>query len=632
MRLISLFFIIFYSLGFSSSLDNLLQEYNTNTEKSLKTVDEKLGHVIIYSQKEIQLMQYHKLNDILKELPLLNLNTNRFGQSSLSLAGTKSTVSGFFRFFINDHEISSIYDQSPSLTWGNLPLDFIEHIEIYYGESSFSLGNETGIYFIRLYTKNASKENGTELNFINTSTNSNSQSITDSKIFENGWSYLLYLNKSKVKDSDTYENDKDRRYIFLDINNEETNTKINLGYTDIKKDNYMGISMDNTPDEGEIKSKNFYIDLTQYFLKDNSIKTKVSIDVNETEYSEENSTGMLLVPTLNLQNVSLSLPKTYDEKLKLKKFNAYISKTYKYKNNNFLAALNISKKEYDVIDRNAVNFANQDLNVDYNDFNEEQITSFIFHDDYKINQNFFLVANAKFDDYKRNSFLSNTSEELYRVGFIYTPFKNFGLKSFYSKTYLPPSFYNVDYADKKYPDIKTQKYDIFTMEGVYTTDRSKFSAIYHKTKIDDFIYSTPIGFINIDHTIETSGIVYTYEYQFDKENKLKLNYFTTKSSENINNSNKGGLIKYMGEYNKFEYFTSLIYRNSYQYNTTEVDASYDFNLGVSYNYSRNLKISLKGENLLDKGSKSLYSEGLQAGTFALEDAERVISLSIKWVF
>lgn len=632
MKLLFLFFITFCSIVYSDSLDDLLQKYNTNAEKSLKTVDEKLGHVIIYSQKEMQLMQYHKLNDILKELPLLNLNKNRFGQSTLSLAGTKTTVSGFFRFFINDHEISSIYDQSPSLTWGNLPLDFIDHVEVYYGESSFSLGNETGIYFIRLYTKTASKENGTELNFINTSTNSNSQSFTDSKVFENGWSYLLYLNNSKIKDSSDYENDKKRRYLFFDINNEETNTKINLGYTDIKKDNYMGISMDNTPDYGEIKSKDFYLDLTQFLLKDNSLKIKLSFEQNETEYKEENSSGMLLVPTLNLNNVGLSLPKNYNEQLKLKKTTAYISKSYNYKNNSFLTAFNISKKDYEVTNRDATNFANQDLNTNYNNFNREIKTSFIFQDDYKLNEKLFFVANAKFDKYKRNGNLSDLSEEMYRAGFIYTPFENFGLKSFYTKTYLPPSFYNVDYAEKKHLDVKTQQYDIFTVEGVYTTENSKFSAIYHKVKIDDFIYSTPVGFINIDHRIETNGIIYTYEYLFNEKNKIQLNYFTTNSSENINNSNKGAYIKYMGEYSQIEYFTSLIYRNAYDYNNLEVDDSYDFNIGLTYNYNKNLKISLKGENLLDKGTKSLYNEGLSVGTFALEDAERVISLSLKWVF
>ncbi|PLY06680.1 MAG: TonB-dependent receptor [Arcobacter sp.] len=630
MRLVFLFFITFYSIAFSNSIDNLLQEYNASSEKSLKTVDEKLGHVFIYSQKEIQLMQYHKLNDILKELPLLNLNKNRFGQSTLSLAGTKTTVSGFFRFFINDHEISSIYDQSPSLTWGNLPLDFVDHIEIYYGESSLALGNDTGIYFIRLYTKTPSKENGTELNLTSTSKDSNSQSITDSRAFENGWAYLFYLNNTKTKDSDKYSNDENRKYLFLDISNENTN--INFGYSDVKKNNYMGYAMDNSPENGEIKSKDFYLDITHYLLKDKSLKVKTSIDVNETKYSEENSSGMLLVPTLNLRNIGLSLPKKYNENLKLKKLNTYISKSYNYKNNNFLAAFNISKKEYEVKNRNAVNFINQNLNTNYNDYNNEQITSFIFQDDYKVNENLFLIANTKFDKYKRNGSLSNSSEKLHRVGVIYTPFKNFGLKSFYTKTYLPPTFYNIDFTDKNNQNIKTQKYDIFTIQGVYTTEKSKFSTTYHRTYIDDFIYSTPVGFINIDHTIKTSGFIYSYEYLFNKKNKLQVNYFTTKSSEKINSSDRGGYIKYVGEYDNFEYFTSLIYRNSYDYKGTEVKASYDFNLGTSYNYSKSLKFSLKGENLLNKGSKSLYDEGFAVGTFALEDTQRTISLSMKWVF
>lgn len=100
-------------LLFANSLDSLLDEYKTTNDKSLRTVDEKLGHVFIYSQKDLRLMQYKKLSDILKELPLLNLNKNRFGVSNLSLSGSKTTVSGFFRFFINDHEISSIHTQSP---------------------------------------------------------------------------------------------------------------------------------------------------------------------------------------------------------------------------------------------------------------------------------------------------------------------------------------------------------------------------------------------------------------------------------------------------------------------------------------------------------------------------------------
>ena len=174
MKIFILLFFIFCTSLFSTNLDYLLEEYDTNSEKSLQTIDEKLGHVYIYSQKDIKLMQYNKLNDILKELPLLNLNKNRYGLSSLSLSGTKTTVSGFFRVFINDHEVSSLYNQSAALSWGELPLDFIDYVEIYYGESSFSFGSETGIYFIRLYTKKGVKENGSEVNLKTTSKGSTS--------------------------------------------------------------------------------------------------------------------------------------------------------------------------------------------------------------------------------------------------------------------------------------------------------------------------------------------------------------------------------------------------------------------------------------------------------------------------
>ena len=63
------------NLLLADTLDSLLQEYKTTSDNSLQTVNEKIGHVVIYSQKEIQLMHYIKLNDILKELPLFNINT-----------------------------------------------------------------------------------------------------------------------------------------------------------------------------------------------------------------------------------------------------------------------------------------------------------------------------------------------------------------------------------------------------------------------------------------------------------------------------------------------------------------------------------------------------------------------------
>ena len=613
MKKLILLFIILYTSSFATNLDYLLEEYDTINEKSLQTVDEKLGHVFVYSQKDIKLMQYHKLNDILKELPLLNLNKNRYGLSSLSLAGTKTIVSGFFRVFINDHEVSSIYNQSAAVSWSELPLDFIDYVEIYYGESSFAFGNETGIYFIRLYTKKGVKENGSEINLKGSSKGSSSESFTNSRTFENGWSYLFYGNNQKVKETRTYKNDKllnnsTRRYLYLDLSNE--NTDINMAYSDLKKDIYMGMSHDAVPDDGEMITKDFFVDVTKYFLDDNSLKTNISYDVNNLDNKEINQEGMSFFPVRRVKKV--------DKDLKFTKVKASVTKTFEYKDNNFLAGVSASEKKY-------TNGKNAN-----NDFDKETINSLVFQDDYKLTDNLILIGNAKFDTYKRAGFLEDFSEELYRIGAIYTPFENFGLKTFYTKTYLPPSFFDIEYAflDK---NLDIQKYKFYTVEAVYTTQNSKMGVIYHDVKIDDFIYLEPtIGFMNIDHTIETSGYIFSYEYLFENANKIQLNYYTTTLSETLNNASKGGYIKYMGEYDKFEYFTSVVYKNAYSYKDIKVDASYDLSLGVSYNINKNLKVSLKGENLLDNSTESLYADS--GKDFAFDDYERSATLSLKWIF
>lgn len=625
MKLLILLFIIFYTSLFSSDLDNLLQEYNTTSEKSLQTLDEKLGHVFIYSQKDIQLMQYHKLNDVLKELPLINLNKNRYGFLTPSLSATKAMVSGFFRVFINDHEISSIYNQSAALAWGDLPLDFIDHLEIYYGESSFSYGSETGIYFIRLYTKKGIKENGSEINLKGSTTGTFSESLTNSKAFENGWSHLVNFSNERVNETTNYKsnelkNSANRRYLYLNVNNE--NTDINMAYTDLKKDNYQGVSIDAVPDDGELISKDFFIDITKYFLDDNSLKTNISVDVEDLKNEEQNQEGLSTIFYKNYKEV--------DTNSKLTKIKANITKSFEYKNNNFLTGISVSEKRYEPQSIKTVNFANQVNNKgQFSNFDQEQIASLMFEDDYKLFENLVLIGNLKFDRYKRTGYLEDISEELYRVGAIYTPFENFGIKTFYTNTYLPPSFYNMDYTLSK--DLDVQKYKLYTIEGVYTTEKQKFRVTHHNVAIDDFLYFHPTyGFTNIDHKIKTEGFIYSYEYLLSDTDKLELNYFTTKLTESINNSNKGANLKYMGEYENFEYFTSIIYRNAYTYLDVDVDSSYDFSLGTSYNVNKNLKISLKGENLFDSASQSVFKDS--ANSFILDDYERSVTLSMKWIF
>jgi iron complex outermembrane receptor protein len=628
--LIVLFFIV--TLSFSSSLESLLLKYQNSSKNSLETLDEKMGHVIIYTQDEIQKMQYQTLADILKELPLNTFSTNRYGLSNLSLAGTKTDITGFFKLYINDHEVSSIYNQSPSLSWLQMPTELINHVEIYYGEGSFDLGNETGIQFIRVYTKKGEKENGNALQVTTTNKNSNTQSFTHSSLLQNNWSYLIHAtNQNRI-------NDAKREYLFINLSNDTNN--IDIGYTTLEKDSFQGYATDVEPNESKIESENIFLHMNNYFLDDKSLKTSFSYDRNTIEHYEHND------QLKSLQDLGLFLPPffgglpivKYYEDLSFTKLNGSISKESKIKSHKLYTAINIQNKSYKTKERYNTNFLGITSQTgQFNDYNDETIYSFMLQDDYKLNEQIHLIGNYKIDKYDRDgSTLKDETQSLYRVGMIYLPTENFGLKTFYTKSYIPPTFYNIDFADKSNPTLKTQQYKYFVIDAAYTFENSKLNINYYNTHIDNFIYYTPVGFINVSDKIKTNGFIFDYEYTINKNHSLKFNYYISRLNQTINNSNKGGYIKYMGSYEKFDYFSSLIFRNGYSYLDVQVPNSYNLNLGLKYNYTKNLSFTLQGNNLLEKPTRSLTTDMSQGYTnrtnSSIEDYDRSITFGVRWLF
>jgi iron complex outermembrane receptor protein len=89
----------------------------------------------------------------------------------------------------------------------------------------------------------------------------------------------------------------------------------------------------------------------------------------------------------------------------------------------------------------------------------------------------------------------------------------------------------------------------------------------------------------------------------------------------------------MGKRGKIDYFTSLIFRNSFSYYNVHVKDSFDLSLGATYNFSKDLSLSIKGENLLEKSTSSIYTVGFPGTPFALENkTERSVSLWLRWMF
>lgn len=621
------------SLSFADNLDNLLEEYKLSSDLSNKTMDEKIGHLTVYTQQQLQQMQYNKLSDVIKELALLNVNNNIYGVNNISIAGFNSPISTSTRLFINDHEVSSVHTLSPFLVWDSLPLDFISHIEIYTGDSSFSLGNEPGTTFIRVYTKSPSKENGNQLTLSSSTNNERYFGASHSEVLENKWSFLVYAGNQTVDDSKhsingTLHNDSTRKYLYSTI--QKDNAKIDLAYAELYKDNYIGLSKDAMPDDGHIQSKDYFISYSNTYLRDDSLKTVFSIDINERDYFEQNAQGILLTPVINQ---TLSLPTYYDEKLRFEKYDTYISKSFTKKSNEVILASSVKHKKYVLNDRTTI--SNQILeDKKFSEFDTETLYSFMIEDKYKINDNLHIIGDAKFDRYQRNAALDNSTEHLYKLGLIFMPSDNLGFKLFASQSYMSPTFYYVDMASPSVENLESQKINYYSLENAYTYDSNRFDLVFTNIHVDDMIYLSSNGFRNSNSAVEGNSVMFKYTYDIDLKNQFMFNVYTLNSNQVESNSSSGGMVKYMGSYEQFDYFTSLLYKDGYTFSNFEIKDGFDVNAGTTYNYNKNLSFSLKAENLLDKSIKSLYANRTNPTPtyFSLRDEERAFLLSMKWLF
>ena len=628
------------SILFADNLDNLLEEYKISSDLSNKTLDEKVGHLTVYTQQQLKQMQYNKLSDVIKELPILNQNNNIYGVKNQTISGFYSSISTSMRIFINDHEISSVHTLSPFLVWDSLPLDFISHIEIYTGDSSFSLGNEPGTTFVRVYTKSPYQDNGNQLTTTVTSNNGKYMGVSHSEVLENNWAFLAYAGTQKEEDSKTYKNqtlhnDSDRRYLYLTVQKE--NSKIDFGYSDLSKDNFIGLSRDSIPDNGDIKSKDYFVNYSNTFLRDNSLKTVFSIDVNERDYNESNKEGISLIPVIDQTNpltILNTIPTYYDENLRFEKYDAYVSKSYEQKANEIILASSIKHKRYILQDRTTISKTQILEDQKFSNFDSETLYSLMLEDTYKINDKLNIIGDIKLDTYTRNDELDDSTEHLYKLGLIYMPTDNLGFKLFATQSYIAPSFYYVDLQSPTVSNLKSQKINYYSLENVYLYNSHKFNLTLTNIQVDDMIYLTTKGFDNSNEKVEGNMLIFKYAYNIDLKNQLMFTAYILDSNQPEMNSSNGGNIKYMGSYQKFDYFTSLVFKDGYKISNLTVDDGYDLNAGITYNHTKNLSFSIKGENLLNNAIESVYKDSSNVASpyFSLADQERTYMLTMKWLF
>jgi iron complex outermembrane receptor protein len=609
MRLFLLFFLLLLeSLYAKEDLSSLLASYKQESELSKITKKEEAGVIDIYTRHDLEAMQAKTLQDVLRILPGFYLTRTTNNLTSLQKPTLSSVQLTSIRLYINDHDMSSSSFGSAFLVWGELPIEYIDHIEVYKGASSIEFGNETGSIIMKLYTKTPKREEGGKIRLYGDdygSTNIDTYIASDI----NDFSYFAYANINNInrtKYTQTYQNqnyslDSDHSGHNFYANLQYQKWILELGAYSKKSDDFLGIGINRTPTGGGLDTYHRYMHLTKKFSND--IKLQFSYDNASYDriYIDPNGIGIANGPIVNYYHLK------FDDEI----FSATLEKKIEYNAHSLLFGTFYKKKKFS---------ENGDFSQDSGDYlyinsfdNALDFYSLYSEYTYDYNSNTRLIASLKEDIFRYNKDIPSRSEFTTKLGVI-KHIDNFQIKTFLTSSYIPTAFYQLYNPDntpyKTNPNLDNMHLIIGTLSLKYKKNRHRFKFVIAKNQIKDIIVynkALPYGYTNSSKTANYLRLEAKYSYIFDINNKFLFDIFKGENNNDIEVSPKyGSIIQLFTKYKKFEIYNELTYKSAYDYYGLSMDASYNYTASVKYHYTKDLSLGVRGENIFDSGYKQAY--------------------------
>ena len=125
--------LLFSSVVYAEDIDSMLQEYNQKNALSQKTIDENKGHLVLFTREKLERMHAKTLKDVFKTTPIMYYNENRYALPDPFTSGAFDTYkSNYIRLYVDGVEITQGWMGSGLMLYGDINIDFVDHIEFYY--------------------------------------------------------------------------------------------------------------------------------------------------------------------------------------------------------------------------------------------------------------------------------------------------------------------------------------------------------------------------------------------------------------------------------------------------------------------------------------------------------------------
>ncbi len=577
--------LFFSTVIYGNNVENILREYNQKNALSQKTIDENKGHLFLFSREKLEKMHAKTLKDVFKTTPIIYYHENRLALPyPLTSGAFEPYKSNFVRLYIDGVEVTQGWMGSGLMLYGDINIDFVDHIEFYYAVPSFEASVEPAYMTIFLYSKNPKYDNGGKLSLLGGSRGYNSQSFAYGEQTED-FAYMVNLSYTNAK-RETIDNGTSKP---LSRNFERTQlfsyvkTEDQIFHLQIMKKNTQslaGMSLDATPLISQIDYLNIHMDygveLSEYW------RAQFSYDWLKTDLAQADDFPLFWPDALGENTLNAVYKNsTYSGEL-----------TYKRTmGNNYLSAG--IKARYKVLD----SFRNNGKNALFSSFTSEKIATAFFQNQYALSEQELLTVGISHNHIIRNGGVENDSLLQLRLGYIYTS------NHWSYKAYIYRAQFALEALSRYLYPIGTEKVEpqttlAVTHELAYNNDNYKLRFMLLLMQDEDSLiqYGT-------SNATKYFFSLLDYDYDFDLNNKInfQLNYANYRNIASVDKlEDISGYLSFINSYEKFDFYNGLIWRS----NSLDWKNYFDLTSSVSWNIDKDITLTVKGQNLLNKAKKT----------------------------
>lgn len=583
-KLFILLSLLVSTLFSADEIGDILYKIQKQSDLSNKTKKESVGHVSVFTRDILDKLRLTSLKELLNYVRFASYTENALGFTDPFYTTKNPAVNDMaLKIYLDERAIYSSYFGTGIQFYGKINLNFIDHVEIYWGVPSFTFGISPGYNVIKLYSKKPSRENSTVLNsYVGSFGAYNANAITAHE-YEN-FSYLLSMSKENIKQKNAYLHSDFalKRNIMTEFLYSKFYTK-NHNFTfsllHAKYDNFIGFSELIKPQDNYTKLNDLYFGYN--YLSDNeSLKLYLGYTyATHRSYDEGN-------PLIN-QNKDVKIYNWYGI-TKEKLLDIHVAKLFNFGKYDLELGLKGRYKNYKVT-QNKINDINM---LPSQDYNKEITASLYIENKYLFDENNLLVSSIKYDKFFRNGDVKNTNSFSARIGYIYNS------NSWFSKTFAtysknPEGIYQfLNYVNFSNLANKKQELKAINTELGLHLDKADISFTY------GFLSSKNSSLSSIDMNLYS----FVFNYEFNLQNSLKSsfwmysnNYAKNAIKNQSNKLKKGAYITLFNNYDKFNFANSLFYFNL----DTKDKNFFSFDTTITYNVSNNLSFYIKGKNLFN---------------------------------